>query len=111
MSTNQEVICIDGKFSPEIIAFYQLHGVTWPIENNIYTFRDIITHTNGDIGILLQELVNPEVPIKHPILGVIYREPTWAIRRFTTLSGKPLEEYLKETKLETINLFYANNLL
>lgn len=85
-----EVLCVDGKFSSEALAFYEKHGVKTPQEDKIYTPRDAIKHSNGEIGILLEEIINPKVPVKHPILGVVEIEPTWAITRFRNLQGNIL---------------------
>lgn len=97
-----ELLCVDDKFSADILEFYRIHGVVTPKERKIYTLRDYIKHTNGSIGILLQEIINPKVPIKHPILGTINMEPTWALRRFCTLDGTTLEESMLKIKEELI---------
>lgn len=87
---NMEIICVDGKFQAEILQFYIEHGVITPQAKSPYNIREVVKHTNGEIGFRLEEIVNPEVPIKHPILGITNMEPSWAQRRFTTLDGRPL---------------------
>ena len=51
----------------------------------------MIRHTNFKTGFLLNEIQNPEVPIG-TAFGLISREPTFDIKRFTTLLGDQLEE-------------------
>ena len=60
-------------------------------------------------GLRLQEIVNPTIPIQHPILGLVQLEPNWAIRRFTTLLGESitdemLREWEKERKNSKVNI-------
>lgn len=90
-----EVVCVNSNFPPEWLKIYNENGVRIPVLNNIYNIRDIITHTTGEKGILLKEIINPPIEINHPILGKIFREVTWNIKRFTTLLGEPisLEEF------------------
>lgn len=99
-----EVLCIDDVFTPDTLEFYQKFGVVIPVKGTIYSIRDVINHITGETGILLFEIMNPEVPINSSI-GVIYREPTWHIRRFRTLMGLELkkedikiEKYIEEIK-------------
>ncbi len=98
-----ELLCVNGKFTAEQLAFYEKHGVVTPKEEKIYNPRAVIKHSNGDIGILLEEIINPKVPIKHPILGVAEIEPTWAITRFRNLKGNTLssEEERELLKLKS----------
>ncbi len=90
-----EIICIDGTFTPDVLEFYRIHGIITPVKDKIYTIRETTRHTTGAIGILLTEIINPEVPIKHPILGTIMMEPTWARKRFATLQGGIIEHKIK----------------
>ena len=92
-----DVICIDGGFSSKQLQFWALHGVKYPEQEKMYSIREVVKHTNGETGILLEEIVNPLVPVKHLILGVINREPTFNLKRFRTLDGKQIsKEMLQE---------------
>lgn len=98
-----EIMCIDGKFPAEQLEYYAKTGVTVPLQDQIYTIRDIIFNAVNGKGLRLQEIVNPTIPIQHPILGLVQLEPNWAIRRFTTLLGESitddmLREWQKEMK-------------
>lgn len=83
-----EVVCIDGMFPAETLKFYSQYGVITPEEGSLYTIRDVIFNTGVGTGLLLEEIVNPHVPVKHPVLGWIDVEPNWHPRRFTTLMGE-----------------------
>jgi hypothetical protein len=92
-----EIICIDDNFTSEQKSFYSVHNVSIPKINILYTPRSISRNSNGDWEILLVEIVNKEVPIIHPILGLAFKEPAWASRRFSKLDGSQLtEEEIRE---------------
>lgn len=93
-----QILCIDGMFTPDQLAFWAKYGVKHPIEDKIYSVREVIyRNSNGDSGFLLNEINNPTVPIEHPILGVTQIEPYWHIRRFAHLDQTPLSiEEVKE---------------
>jgi len=93
-----DVICINSKFPTETLEFYSIHGVTIPKENQMYTIRQI-RYDRGKHGLLLNEINNPEVPIKSLIKGVIFIEPSFDSNRFTTLLG----EKISLEELETIS--------
>ena len=94
-----ELICVDDKFLPEILAFYTLHRITTPKEGNFYTPRSISKNSEGNWEILLNEIINGTIPIKHPVLGVYPKEPAWRLSRFSTLLGDVVtEEMIKEFK-------------
>lgn len=95
MNENQ-VLCIDAKYEGDVLIFWRQYGVQYPQQDRIYTIRDIVKHSTGDVGLLLEEIVNPKVPIKHPILGVSQMEPTFHMRRFTHLDG--IELTLEEVR-------------
>ena len=58
--------------------------------------QDVLRPAPGKVGLLLEELVNPKVPIDHPILGKIMYEPNWDIERFRTLSQQPITKEMLE---------------
>lgn len=94
-----DVICINSKFSQDQLDFYATFGIVTPKENNVYSIRKI-RYDRGKHGLLLNEINNPEVPIKSLIKGVIFIEPSWDSNRFTTLLGEKisLEELESITK-------------
>lgn len=92
-----EIICIDGHFSSEQLDFYNVHGVIVPKKDDLYNIRDVIKNSDGSVGLLLEELINPLIPIRHKILGISKMEPNWNINRFRKLSGEDvLYEEVKE---------------
>lgn len=99
MNEVKEVMCTNSVFPLEYIDFYKKNNIKTPKLKKIYTIREIITHTTGKKGILLNEIVNPLVTINHPILGNVNVEVTWDIRRFSTLLGDrvEIEEQIEET--------------
>ena len=92
-----EIICINNKFPKETLEIYKEFNVKIPELNKIYSIRKI-RNERGTIGFLLNELINPDVPIISPINGkVSWIEPSWKHSRFTTLTGQKIEiEELKE---------------
>ena len=92
-----ELICVNGDFPLDAKVFYLKHGVKTPKEGELYTVREIINHATkpGDghkIGILLQEIRNPKVPVDNPILGSVASEPSWSSKRFSHLNGYVINE-------------------
>ena len=82
-----DIICVDGQFPQDQLDFYSKYGVVVPEQEKLYTVRDVIINSSGENGFLLEEIVNPSIPIKHPVLGIAEMEPNWKINRFRTLSG------------------------
>jgi len=98
-----EIICIDGNFSSKQLEFYKQHGVAIPEQDKMYNIRTVINNSNGRAGILLEEIKNPTIPFKHPILGITYNEPNWYINRFrnldqTEIDKEQITEIVKLTK-------------
>lgn len=96
----KEVICVNGTFNPDTLAFYAQWGVRVPQQDGLYTIDELIFHTAvGKKGVRLAELKNPQVPVKTPLLGQIRVEPTFCLTRFRELSGEPIsEEAIQEMK-------------
>ena len=95
---NGEIICIDSNFTPDQLMFWKEHGVITPEQDKIYNVRSIITHIdNAGTGVLLEEIINPNVPVKTSF-GVIEREPSFRATRFKTLQGLPLRKEEIEIK-------------
>lgn len=109
-----DIICINNKFTQDVLQFYAKFGVKIPEQDKIYTLRSKHRHSNGKIGITLEEIVNPKVPIESSLLPDAKIEPTFDSKRFTDLLGNPIEKVeenfeLSETKFETKeNEFYKN---
>lgn len=78
-----EVICINDKFPPESQSVIP----NLPVEDNLYTIRDITRLLNGKTAVWLVEIENPELP--HPS-GMGTFEPSFNIDRFTDLNGNPV---------------------
>ena len=97
---NNEILCVDGKFTPEQLEIWKKYGVVHPIEGKLYSIRDTIRHSNGaGMGILLNEIVNPPVPVFTGVISVEI-EPTFKISRFRTLAGQPILEEKIENYVE-----------
>jgi hypothetical protein len=82
-----DIICINDLFESEKLAFYEQHGIVTPQKDNLYTIRLFSKNSNGEYEILLNEIINKEIPIKHKILGISYKEPAWKSTRFAKLNG------------------------
>lgn len=95
-----ELICVNSAFTGDQLAFYQQFGVTTPKEGEFYTPRSISKNSEGNWEILLNEVVNPVVPIKHLILGITYKEPAWnLLKRFRNIDNTEITvEQVKEFK-------------
>lgn len=94
-----ETICINGSFPAGYLKFYAEHSVKTPNKDRIYNFRSVSKNSQGKYEVLLEEIINPPVPIKHPILGISYKEVAWDLNRFRTFSGDIItEEMIKEFK-------------
>ena len=88
----KEVICCNAEFTLEQLTFWKEHKVVHPEKDKIYTVRDVIVHIdNAGTGILLEEIVNPPVPV-NTSFGVISREVSWNLNRFRDLQGLPLKK-------------------
>jgi hypothetical protein len=83
-----EIICVDSTFSKSTLDWYNKVGVEIPIKNTIYTIRHTEKTFNG-LGLFLEELVNPIVPVKG-VTGIIYKEVSFSYKRFTDLQGNLL---------------------
>lgn len=101
-----EVICINDIFPTEVLEIYNHFGVKTPKDGTIYNIRDMVKHTNGLIGVLLEEIVNPEIPYSHPILGTLNKEPTFNVDRFRTLLNNEIDFYEKhESEVSELRTF------
>ena len=87
-----EIICINDSYAEKVLVRWAEHGVKHPVEGSIYTLREIIRHSSHQnknmVGIRVNEINNPTVPVDRPFPMDI--EPTFSIKRFTTLLGEPL---------------------
>jgi hypothetical protein len=109
-----DIICVNSHFTEDVLQFYAKFGVKIPEQDKIYTLRDKRFHSNGKFGVLLEEIVNPKVPIESSLLPDASIEPTFDAKRFTDLLGNDLTKHIEyfETSLETNlvkeNDFYKN---
>jgi hypothetical protein len=97
-----DILCINDTYPRDTLDFWGKHGVTYPKKDDKVTLRSQQLHTNGKIGIRVYEHLNPEIPIKHPVLGIIQVEVSFSILRFSTTEGlvltkEILEEYFSTT--------------
>lgn len=88
----KEIICINSEFTSEQLEIWSKFGVVHPEKDKLYTIRDIIVHSGGEgTGVLLEEIVNPPVPVNNGIINIM-RETTFSISRFRDLQGFPLKK-------------------
>ena len=85
-----DVICINDSFEQRFIEICPNR----PVQDSIYSIRDIRKTRDGKTGVLLNELENP--PVSE---GEFSFEPGFDIERFRRLDGSPLKrEHLKTKK-------------
>lgn len=95
---SKEVICINAEFTSEQLEIWKKYGVVAPEKDKFYTIRDVIVHSGGEgTGVLLEEIVNPPVPVNNGIIEFM-RETTFSITRFRDLQGLPLQKEEIEIK-------------
>lgn len=102
-----QVLCIDDNFPPEYIAeFVVAQGVQIPVKGKIYSVRAIKRHFDGNLGVYLDEIRNPQCEIR--MNGItLYVEPGFALRRFTDLLGNPLKEEIQEEEEVKQNFYFT----
>ena len=96
-----EIICIDDRFSIEARRIYEKYKVVTPMESMFYSVRDVVVSRVGT-GLLLEELVNPKLPIGEGESGFMV-EPNFGIFRFRNLdnseiTGEQIQEFLIDKK-------------
>jgi hypothetical protein len=96
-----DLVCINDIYPVDALEFFNKNGVDYPKKDTLYSLRDIQKHTNGKIGIRVNEIINPIVLVKHYILKEISVEPTFDHKRFATLEKKVLtKEILEQIEYE-----------
>lgn len=97
-----QLICINDTYTKGQLQFYETWNVQFPLKDKLYELREVVRTFNGT-GLLVEEIVNPEVPIKG-LTGIFYIEPNFSLKRFTTLDGEALiiEELLETMKSEKL---------
>lgn len=85
------VICINDQFPPDYRKFYEIHGVVTPYLDAIYTIRDVV-HTRWGVGLHLEELKNPLVPLFGEGEDAMKAEPNWNISRFANLDKSEISK-------------------
>jgi hypothetical protein len=91
-----DLICINDTYSSYTLEFWAKNGVWYPWKDRMYSLRNCQRHTNGKIGIRVNEIINPAIPVKHNILTQITVEPTFNISRFALLTGETLTKEIIE---------------
>ena len=89
------MICTDANFSEGYLKWAAENKLTLPVQDKLYTVRAVIKHSinrDNSVGLLLEEIHNPvvEIYISDTQSMGIDIEPTFSIKRFTTLLGLPL---------------------
>jgi len=95
---NTEILCINSKYSKEHLEFFNKYNVVFPVEGKIYNLRYKKQHSNGDWGLTVQEIINPNVPIGY--YDNVLIEQTFHIKRFSDLLGNPLLEKVEIEEIE-----------
>lgn len=105
-----EIICVNALFPVDYLEFYKEHGVVTPQQDKMYTIREVRRDTSkigstDNIGFLLEEIVNPKVPVTTPLLGTYYTEVSFAHWRFRHLNGDEITiDSLREMIKESLGL-------
>lgn len=86
----EEIICINDTYSEDWLKWAAKNKIQYPIKDKIYTILRVITHSNGQVGVLLNEIVNPLVDPEMVLLSGQKIEVTFHMNRFRTLVGLPL---------------------
>jgi hypothetical protein len=91
MIKGQKVLCIDDKVEPEIRRLYN----KWISKGTIYVVRDVMLAQNrkgewGEIGILLQGVVNPTQTVPP------FQERSFNSERFRPIEDRTITESLEE---------------
>jgi 3,4-dihydroxy-2-butanone 4-phosphate synthase len=94
-----DTICINENYTQEWLDYFKENRISYPKQDKLYTIRKIVQNTKGEKGLLLNEIINPEVNKKSPLTGFTGKtEQNFAISRFANLDGTPvLYEQIKET--------------
>ena len=100
----KEIICVNASFGSDALEVYKKYGVITPEQDKLYTIRDVIRNSNGETGLLLEELVNPKIPDVHSVGMIKSMEPNFHHKRFVALDGTELNlmEILQEIKLKQV---------
>lgn len=93
-----DVICVNDSYRADVLAFWVDHGVTYPKVDQVLTVRETVP-CRGETGLRFEEIVNPQVPIKSILSGVIMLEPSFNAGRFRTLLGEKVEGAKEISKL------------
>ncbi len=93
-----DVVCINSKYTQEWLDYFKENKIIYPKQDKLYTIRKIVQNTKGEKGLLLNEIINPEVTKISPLTGFKGNtEQNFAISRFANLDGTPvLYEQIKE---------------
>lgn len=83
-----DIICINDSFSAEARQVYEKYGVVTPYIDNVYSVREVVI-TRVGTGLLLNELVNPMIPIGEGEDG-FKAEPNWNINRFRNIDNSEI---------------------
>lgn len=85
-----DVVCVNDLFTLDARKVYEQYGIVTPREGVYYTIRDIVISRLGT-GLLLEELVNPKLPIGEGESGFMV-EPNFGIFRFRNLDNSEITE-------------------
>lgn len=85
-----DTICVNDSYPNDTLKFWKEHGVVFPELNHIDQIREVVKHSNGSIGLRLEGIKNPDIPIVHPILNTVMMEVSFSIKRFRTLQGNEI---------------------
>lgn len=93
-----DIICCNDTFSPEAREVYEQYGIVTPYLDNVYSVREVVITRRGT-GLLLNELVNPKIPIGEGESGFMV-EPNFNVSRFKNMDGTEInvEQLRHETK-------------
>jgi len=64
-----DTICINDNYTQEWLEYFKQNGISYPKQDKLYTIRKIVQNTKGEKGLLLNEIINPEVTKISPLTG------------------------------------------
>lgn len=96
---NKDCICVDDSYPIETLKFWKEHGVVYPKQNQFCTINNLIKYPNGMIGVQLEGLENPKIPV-NKFGNDFMMEVSFALRRFRSLKG----DIITAKELENINV-------
>ena len=76
-----KVKCVDDEFLEDYSQPFKIHEINLPKKGAIYTVRQVMKGFNGEVGVILDEVVNRKFHYAFSV-GSQEQEPMFGLRRF-----------------------------